>query len=64
MTIYLVLVHNTGSLTELTMSGLTDNFLYMKGLREKVIKLVNELSLELVLEKDIFKKLLLIQYKP
>jgi len=24
----------TGSLTELTMSGLTDNFLYMKGLRE------------------------------
>ena len=25
---------NTGSLTELTMSGLTDNFLYMKGLRE------------------------------
>jgi len=25
---------NTGSLTELTMSGLADNFLYMKGLRE------------------------------
>jgi len=25
---------NTGSLNELTMSGLTDNFLYMKGLRE------------------------------
>ena len=25
---------NTGSLTELTMSGLSDNFLYMKGLRE------------------------------
>ena len=25
---------NTGSLTELTMSGLTDNFLYMQGLRE------------------------------
>ncbi len=26
---------NTGSLTELTMSGLADNFLYMKGLREE-----------------------------
>ena len=26
---------NTGSLTELTMSGLSDNFLYMKGLREE-----------------------------
>ena len=25
---------NTGSMTELTMSGLADNFLYMKGLRE------------------------------
>ena len=25
---------NTGSMTELTMSGLSDNFLYMKGLRE------------------------------
>jgi len=26
---------NTGSLTELTMSGLADNFLYMQGLREE-----------------------------
>ena len=26
---------NTGSLNELTMSGLTDNYLYMKGLREE-----------------------------
>jgi len=26
---------NTGSLTELTMSGLADNFLYMRGMREK-----------------------------
>ena len=26
---------NTGSMTELTMSGLSDNFLYMKGLREE-----------------------------
>ena len=26
---------NTGSLNELTMSGLTDNFLYMRGLREE-----------------------------
>ena len=26
---------NTGSLTELTMSGLADNFLYMKGLRDE-----------------------------
>jgi hypothetical protein len=26
---------NTGSLTELTMSGLADNFLYMRGLREE-----------------------------
>ena len=53
---------NTGSLNELTMSGLSDNFLYMRGLREEYRE-GERIKFRVGARKDIFKKHFLIQFK-